>query len=89
MLDAPDRDHSLEKLLQTRHQRCPFCRDADSLLAREGVIDTTLVNGVPLNVLRVCEWTWLCAPPPHRSDIHPNGDGHGAIAHSFAGALDA
>jgi hypothetical protein len=51
--------------------------------------DTTLVNGVPVNVLRVCEWTWLCAPPPHGSDIHPNSDSHGTIAHSFADALDA
>src|SRR5262245_35426928 len=38
--------------------------------------DTTLVQGVPLDVTRVCAWTWICAPSPHGPDIHPNNDGH-------------
>jgi lysophospholipase L1-like esterase len=49
--------------------------------------DTTVVDGVPVDVLRVCQWTWLCAPPPHGPDIHPNSEGHGVIAHAFADVL--
>jgi lysophospholipase L1-like esterase len=45
--------------------------------------DTTLVNGVPLDVLRVCELTWLCTPPPHGPDIHFNTDGYGVAAQAF------
>jgi lysophospholipase L1-like esterase len=49
--------------------------------------DTTLVDGVPRDVGRLCELTWSCAPPPHGPDIHPNNTGYGAIAQSFADAL--
>jgi lysophospholipase L1-like esterase len=47
------------------------------------VTDTTLVNGTPLNVLRECQWTWICAPPPHGPDIHANTEGYAMIAHAF------
>ena len=49
--------------------------------------DTTLVDGVPLDVVRLCEWTWLCAAPPHGPDIHPNTTGYGVIAEAFAAAV--
>jgi lysophospholipase L1-like esterase len=49
--------------------------------------DTTLVNGVPRDVTRLCELTWLCASPPHGPDIHPNSAGYAAIAEAFAQAL--
>jgi lysophospholipase L1-like esterase len=47
------------------------------------VTDTTLVGGTPLNVLRECQWTWICAPPPHGPDIHANSAGYGVIAEAF------
>jgi lysophospholipase L1-like esterase len=47
------------------------------------VTDTTLVGGTPLNVLRECQWTWICASPPHGPDIHANSDGYGVIAQAF------
>jgi lysophospholipase L1-like esterase len=47
------------------------------------VTDMTLVDGTPLNVLRECQWTWICAPPPHGPDIHANTDGYGVIARTF------
>jgi hypothetical protein len=28
------------------------------------VADTTLVDGTPLDVLRECQWTWICTPAP-------------------------
>jgi lysophospholipase L1-like esterase len=45
--------------------------------------DTTLVDGTPLNVLRECQWTWVCASPPLGPDIHANTDGYGVIAEAF------
>jgi lysophospholipase L1-like esterase len=45
--------------------------------------DTTLVDGTPLDVLRECQWTWVCAPPPLGPDIHANTDGYGVIAKAF------
>jgi lysophospholipase L1-like esterase len=39
---------------------------------------------VPLNVARICVWTWVCAPPPLGPDNHANAAGYGAIAHAFA-----
>ena len=40
-------------------------------------------GGVPLNVLLVCEWTWMCAPPPVGPNIHANRDGYAVIAQTF------
>jgi lysophospholipase L1-like esterase len=51
------------------------------------VADTTIVDGTPLDVLRECEWTWICAAPPHGPDIHANSAGYGVIAQAFAAAL--
>src|SRR5262252_2424607 len=34
--------------------------------------DFTRVRGIPLDVLRICQWTWMCASPPLGPDIHPN-----------------
>jgi lysophospholipase L1-like esterase len=40
-------------------------------------------SGLPLNVQRGCDWTWMCAA----GDIHPNTDGHASIAQAFAEVL--
>jgi lysophospholipase L1-like esterase len=45
--------------------------------------DFTFVTGIPLNVLRICQWTWMCAPPPRGPDPHPNDDGYAVIAEAF------
>jgi lysophospholipase L1-like esterase len=51
------------------------------------VADTTLVNGTRLGVLRECQWTWICFPPPLGPDVHANTAGYGVIAHTFLAAL--
>jgi lysophospholipase L1-like esterase len=47
------------------------------------VTDTTLVDGTPLDVLRECQWTWICTGPPLGPDIHANSRGYGVIAQAF------
>ncbi len=42
---------------------------------------------VPLNVARICQWTWVCAPAPLGPDNHANAAGYHAIAEAFAAVL--
>jgi lysophospholipase L1-like esterase len=51
------------------------------------VSDATLVDGTLLDVLRECQWTWVCTPPPLGPDIHANSDGYGVIAQAFEQVL--
>jgi lysophospholipase L1-like esterase len=44
----------------------------------------TPVGGIPLNVLRICQWTWMCTSA---ADIHPNTAGYGVIAQAFVDPL--
>ena len=53
---------------------------------------TTLVplppfGEVPLNVARLCQWTWVCAPAPLGPDNHANALGYHAMAEAFAAVL--
>jgi lysophospholipase L1-like esterase len=45
------------------------------------------VGAVPEDVGLVCEWTWICTPPPQGPNIHPNTTGYGVIARTFLAAL--
>jgi lysophospholipase L1-like esterase len=42
---------------------------------------------VPVNVARVCSWTWACTPPPSGPNIHANKNGYAVIARAFAQAI--
>jgi lysophospholipase L1-like esterase len=60
--------------------------DVSAAFSTNDTTPTTLpgVPGeVPLNVARICEWTWMCAPPPLGPDIHANNQGYAVIAHTF------
>jgi lysophospholipase L1-like esterase len=46
--------------------------------------NTTLVGGIPLDVLRICQWTWMCTA---FQNIHANATGYGVIAHAFEAVL--
>jgi len=42
------------------------------------------VGGIPLKVLRTCQWTRMCTSNP---DIHANTARYAVIAHAFADVL--
>jgi lysophospholipase L1-like esterase len=42
---------------------------------------------VPLNVARICQWTWMCAPAPVGPNIHANATGYLQIAGTFESLL--
>jgi lysophospholipase L1-like esterase len=52
--------------------------DFDTQVALPGV------GQVPLNVARICQWTWECTP---YRDIHANPTGHQVLADAFAAVL--
>lgn len=43
---------------------------------------------VPLNVARVCQWTWMCAAAPQGPNIHANKAGYEEIADAFEAIVD-
>ena len=45
------------------------------------------IGSVPLNVARICQWTWVCAPPPLGPNNHANAAGYAMIAAVFAAQL--
>lgn len=58
---------------------------AGAFRSYDGAIDVSY-NGqrVPVNVARVCSWTWACTPPPSGPNIHANKNGYAVIARAFA-----
>jgi lysophospholipase L1-like esterase len=45
------------------------------------------IGQVPLNVARVCQWTWMCAPPPQGPNVHGRPEGYWVMAGAFVAAL--
>jgi lysophospholipase L1-like esterase len=78
--------HRLNRLLSTLFAAGRF-RVADVAGAFSTDDMTTLVNGVPLDVVRICQWTWMCAPAPLGPDIHANQAGYGVIARAIDDVL--
>jgi lysophospholipase L1-like esterase len=51
------------------------------------LVDLPGFGPAPLNVARICLWTWVCAPAPYGPDNHANHDGYAAIAGAYAEVL--
>lgn len=45
------------------------------------------VGLVPLNVARICQWTWVCAPAPLGPNNHANAAGYHVMADAFLAAM--
>jgi lysophospholipase L1-like esterase len=41
-------------------------------------------QSIPVNVARICSWTWICTPPPSGPNVHANKNGYAVIAGAFA-----
>jgi lysophospholipase L1-like esterase len=42
---------------------------------------------LPLDVARVCSWTWACTSPPSGPNIHANTNGYAVIAGAFSSVI--
>ena len=60
-----------------------YAAAGDPVADVQGAFDSTVTtlqpDGSPLDVERVCQWTWICLA----GDIHPNAVGYGVIASAF------
>ena len=64
--------------------------DVQDAFSTTDFTDTTTMPGagtVPLNVARICEWTWMCAPSPVGPNIHANATGYEVLAGAFEQAI--
>ncbi len=60
--------------------------DVQAAFSTTDFADTATLPGigtVPLNVARICTWTWMCAPAPIGPNIHANSAGYQVIAVAF------
>lgn len=48
-----------------------------------GAVPLPRFGTVPLNVARICQWTWMCAASPAGPNIHANAAGYQVIAAAF------
>jgi lysophospholipase L1-like esterase len=64
--------------------------DAQGAFSTTDFTSTAVLPGagtVPLNVARICTWTWMCAPSPVGPNIHANATGYRVIAAAFQRAI--
>jgi hypothetical protein len=45
------------------------------------------IGQVPVNVARICQWSWMCAPPPQGPNVHGRPEGYWVMAGAFVAAL--
>lgn len=60
--------------------------DVQDAFSTTDFTDTAVLPGVgtvPLNVARICAWTWMCAPSPVGPNIHANATGYQVITAAF------
>jgi lysophospholipase L1-like esterase len=72
----------LEKVYRVFHVPVADVEQAFSTTDFSTIVTLPEVGPVPLNVARVCQWTWMCAPP-REPNIHPNTEGYRVIASAF------
>jgi lysophospholipase L1-like esterase len=84
-------DESLNQLLDGGYQafgvRTADVQDAFSTTDFTDTAPLPGVGTVPLNVARICGWTWMCAPSPVGPNIHANATGYQQIAAAFERAI--
>jgi lysophospholipase L1-like esterase len=64
--------------------------DVQDSFSTTDLTDTATLPGigaVPLDVARICTWTWMCAPSPYGPNIHANAAGYQQIAGAFEGVI--
>jgi lysophospholipase L1-like esterase len=51
--------------------------------------DMVAFNGqsIPINVARVCSWTWACTTPPSGPNIHANLNGYSVMAQAYKAVI--
>jgi lysophospholipase L1-like esterase len=53
----------------------------------DDLVDLPPFGQVPVNVARICQWTWMCEPPPRGPNVHGRPEGYWVMAGAFLVAL--
>ncbi len=64
--------------------------DVSGTFSTTDFLGTTQLPGsgtVPVNVARICQWTWMCAASPAGPNIHANATGYQEIATAFENTI--
>ena len=77
----------LEGVYQAAGMPVANVQDAFSTTNFDILVTLPGVGPVPLNVARICQWTWMCVPPPMGPNIHARPEGYWVIAGAFLVAL--
>jgi hypothetical protein len=62
-------------------------QDAFSTTNFDRLVTLPGLGEVPINVARICQWTWMCAPPPMGPNVHGRPEGYWVMAGAFLIAL--
>jgi hypothetical protein len=62
-------------------------QDAFSTTNFDTIVTLPGFGQVPVNVARVCQWTWMCVPPPMGPDVHGRPEVYWVMAGAFLIAL--
>jgi lysophospholipase L1-like esterase len=77
----------LEGVYQDAGMPVANVQDAFSTTNFDTLVTLPGFGQVPVNVARVCQWTWMCVPPPMGPNIHARPEGYWVIAGAFVVAL--
>jgi lysophospholipase L1-like esterase len=62
-------------------------QDAFSTTNFDTLVSLPGLGEVPINVARICQWTWMCVPPPMGPNVHGRPEGYWVMAGAFLIAL--
>ena len=78
---------ALEGVYQAAEIPVANVQDAFSTTNFDTLVTLPGFGQVPVNVARVCQWTWMCVPPPMGPNIHSRPEGYWVMAGAFLVAL--
>ena len=78
---------ALEGVYQAAEIPVANVQDAFSTTNFDTLVTLPCFGQVPVNVARVCQWTWMCVPPPMGPNIHSRPEGYWVMAGAFLVAL--
>jgi lysophospholipase L1-like esterase len=77
----------LERIYQAAGVPVANVQDAFSTTNFDTLVTLPGFGQVPLNVARVCQWTWMCVPAPQGPNVHGRPEGYWVMAGAFVVAL--
>jgi lysophospholipase L1-like esterase len=78
---------ALEGVYQAAGLPVANVQDAFSTTNFDTLVTLPGFGELPVNVARICQWTWMCVPPPMGPNVHGRPEGYWVMARAFLVAL--